>query len=66
MRNILVLILAVFLLVFSFSTEPVSDTVDAVAGATNDTYGPLIDSIAGASHDDDHEDEDEHEDEDDD
>ncbi len=65
MRNILVVLLIIFLLIFSFSKEPVIDTFDSIAGATNSTYGPKIDGIAGASYDDDHEDEDdEYEDDD--
>lgn len=64
MRNIVVLFLAVILLIFSFINEPISNTIDSIGGATNETYGPLSDSVAGASyeHEDDEHEDDEHED----
>lgn len=62
MRNILLLIIFGVLLVMSFITEPINDTLDAVGGATNETYSASIDSVAGATNT--HDDDDEHEDDD--
>lgn len=63
MKNALVIILFLFLSILSFIREPITDSIDALAGATNPTYGPSIDGIAGASHDDDDDDHDDDEDE---
>jgi hypothetical protein len=59
MRNIIVLILFVVLFVVSLVREPIDDTYDVLAGATNPTYGVSLDAVAGATDDDDDEDEEE-------
>lgn len=64
MKNIIILMMLIALFVFSFINEPIDDTIDLFAGATSDTYS-AVDSIAGATEDDD-EDEDDVEDEEDD
>jgi len=61
MKNRLILLVFVCLFVMSVVQEPVTDTIDAVAGATNATYSTSIDDQAGASEE---EDDDEHEGED--
>lgn len=66
MKNIMLLILLIIIGVFSFILEPIDDTIDAIAGATNVTYDIQIDEIAGVSRDDDDDDEDDDHDEDDD
>jgi hypothetical protein len=65
MKNIIVLVFFVIMLGTSIAIEPVSDTVDVIAGATNDTYSSVVDGSAGASseYDDDDDDHDEHDDE---
>lgn len=63
MKNIVLLLLFFVVGVLALVQEPVSDSIDALAGATNQTYGNTVDELAGASE---REDEDEHEDEDDD
>lgn len=62
MRNIIVAILFILMIGVSINREPVIDTIDSIAGATNTTYGPSIDSVASASNEDG---EDEHEDDED-
>ncbi|PKK99603.1 MAG: hypothetical protein CVV57_00705 [Tenericutes bacterium HGW-Tenericutes-2] len=49
MKNILVLILFIAISLASIATEPISDSADIIAGATNSTYNTEIDLIAGAS-----------------
>jgi hypothetical protein len=56
MRNILLLGFFLLLYILSFVTEPVSDTIDVIAGATNETYSVTVDDIAGVSSDDHHDD----------
>jgi hypothetical protein len=71
MRNIILLLAVLGTFIGSLVTEPITDTIDAISGATNETYSATIDGVAGASeydddeHDDEHDD-DEHEEEDDD
>ncbi|MDO9628593.1 MAG: hypothetical protein Q7I99_01725 [Acholeplasmataceae bacterium] len=49
MKNVLVLILLIVFFGLSLAVEPVSDSIDIIAGATNSTYNTQIDLIAGAS-----------------
>lgn len=63
MRNYIIAACLIVLTIFSFATEPFPDTIDALAGATNTTYGPSPDSVAGASYEDDDEEEDDDHDE---
>ena len=49
MKNVIIIILIVAMLVSSFVFEPVSDSVDILAGSTNPTYSTTIDLIAGVS-----------------
>lgn len=49
MKNILILILLIIITGLSVATEPASDTIDIITGATNSTYNTEIDLIAGAS-----------------
>lgn len=49
MKNKILLALAAFMLTISFVNEPIQDTIDIVAGATNQTYGTSVDSYASAS-----------------
>ena len=53
MKNMLILVGFVLLFILSVTTEPVSDSIDTLAGATNPTFNPQIDDIAGVSEDDD-------------
>ena len=66
MKNIIIAIFAIILMIISFITEPLSDTIDVVAGSTNDTYQSSMDTVAGVSFyaDDDDDEEDEEDDED--
>ncbi|MCF7930589.1 MAG: hypothetical protein K9L02_03655 [Acholeplasmataceae bacterium] len=67
MKNILLLIAFIIAMGLSLVFEPVSDSIDVVAGATNTTYNPSIDQTAGATRgNDDDDDDDEHDDDDDD
>ncbi len=61
MKNKILLLILLIIGFFSFLKEPISDTFDTIAGATNQTYNVQIDGIAGASEEDE-EDEEEHED----
>jgi len=49
MKNIILFIGFVIVMGFSLAFEPVTDTIDVIAGATNDTYNISIDQVAGAS-----------------
>ncbi len=53
MKRRLILLLMILILVFSIYKEPINDTIDAIGGATNDTYNVDIDSHAGVSEDED-------------
>jgi len=64
MKNILLLIAFVVAMGLSLINEPISDSVDVIAGATNTTYNPSIDQTAGASRNDDDDDDDDDEDDD--
>lgn len=59
MKNILILLGCFILFVLSITREPIKDTIDALAGATNNTYSTSVDGLAGASEDDDDEEDDE-------
>ena len=65
MKNKIVLVLVAVLFGFSIVNEPIDDTIDIIAGATNETYGTSPDVIGGASEDrpdrEDHDDDDEYE-----
>ncbi|QMS85770.1 hypothetical protein [Candidatus Xianfuyuplasma coldseepsis] len=63
MKNKLLLLVLILLLATSVFTEPLPDVIDTFAGATNPSFDPKIDDIAGVSEDD--HDDDEHEDDDD-
>lgn len=64
MKNVILLLLFFVIGILALVQEPVSDSIDALAGATNETYSNTVDELAGASERED--DDDEHEDEDDD
>ena len=49
MKNVILLIGFLIVMGLSVVLEPVSDTVDIIAGATNDTYNTQIDQVSGAS-----------------
>jgi hypothetical protein len=49
MKNIILIILLIVMLGASFVFEPVTDSVDIIAGSTNPTYSTTIDLIAGVS-----------------
>jgi hypothetical protein len=49
MKNIILIILIVVMLGSSFAFEPVTDSIDIIAGSTNTTYSTTIDLIAGVS-----------------
>jgi len=68
MKNIILLISFIIVMGVSIAFEPVTDTIDVIAGATNTTYNISIDQISGASrpHGDDDDDDDRYEPEDDD
>jgi UPF0716 family protein affecting phage T7 exclusion len=68
MKNIVIGLFLLIVFVIGIIQEPVTDTFDAIAGATNATYGTNIDAVAGASYDDDEydDDDDEYEEHDDD
>lgn len=57
MKNIILSLLLIIMGVVGFLNEPITDTMDIVAGATNSTYDTKIDLVAGVS-DDDHDDDD--------
>lgn len=66
MKNTILLIAFIVMMGFSLILEPINNSVDIIAGVTNDTYDTSIDQIAGSTRlnsDDDDEDEDEDEDE---
>ncbi|MEC9484622.1 MAG: hypothetical protein UMR38_01950 [Candidatus Izemoplasma sp.] len=58
MRKLIVLLLFITLGIMALSNEPINDTIDTLAGATNDTYYVTIDDYAGATDDEDDEEED--------
>jgi len=49
MKNIILIILIIIMLGASFVFEPVTDSIDIIAGSTNPTYSTTIDLIAGVS-----------------
>lgn len=55
MKNKLIIIVFIILFTFSVRTEPTQDVLDAMAGASTDTFSPSIDGVAGASEDEDDE-----------
>lgn len=61
MKNKIVLLLFLLLFGFSVFNEPLEDTADIIAGATNDTYGTSPDVLASASDDYDEDDDDDEE-----
>lgn len=63
MKKYIIGIILLILFIVSIINEPLTDTIDAFTGATNSSYGPSPDSVAGASYDDDDEDEEEEDDE---
>jgi hypothetical protein len=58
MKNIVLLLVFFIVFVLSIVQEPISDTIDALAGATNDTYQTTVDGLGGVSRDDDDEEDD--------
>ena len=58
MKNIILLLVFIIVCILSLVQEPFSDTIDALAGATNNTYSTSVDGIAGVSRDDDDEEDD--------
>jgi hypothetical protein len=52
-KNIVLLLVFFIVFVLSLVQEPISDTIDALAGATNDTYSTTVDGLGGVSRDDD-------------
>lgn len=57
MRNFIVLAVFIITFVLAVTQEPLSDSIDALAGATNQSYNVSADSVAGASYEEDDEDE---------
>jgi len=49
LKNILLLIAFIVAMGLSLVYEPIKDSIDVVAGATNTTYNPNIDQISGAT-----------------
>lgn len=58
MKNTILALVFLVVFIMSIVQEPVTDTLDALAGATNDTYRTSVDGIASASIDDDDDEED--------
>ncbi len=52
MRNVIVLLLFITVFAIAIIREPVTDTLDAMAGSTNQTYGVSLDAMASATEDD--------------
>ena len=63
-KNIILFLCLIIMGIVGFLNEPISDTIDIVAGSTNNTYDTKIDLVAGVS-DDDHDDDDDDDDDDD-
>lgn len=63
MKNKLIVLLFISLLLGSFKTETIEDSIDGFAGASNSTFEPqILDSVSGASSEYDDEDEEDEED----
>ncbi len=58
MKKYIVLLLFLILGVVGLIQEPIDDTFDLLAGATNETYNITIDDYAGPTEDDDDDEED--------
>ena len=49
MKNKLIIGFLLIILVISAKMEPTKDVIDTLAGATNPTFNPTIDDLAGVS-----------------
>lgn len=53
MKNKVIIIFLLVLLLVSAKIEPTNDVIDTLAGATNPTFNPTIDDLAGVSEEED-------------
>lgn len=58
MKNVALLLVFFIVFVLALAQEPIDDTIDTLAGATNETYSNTVDELAAASENNDHDEED--------